>query len=627
MTTRSPYPPVEDLGVVGDRRTAALVDRHGSIQWMCLPNFDSPPAFGALLDRDRGGSWRFGPADATLAGEQAYVPETALLTTRWRTGGGDLELTDFMGDPQTVRSSGDSHWRTLLRRMRCRKGRFAVAARFGPRDDFGPATPTRSVPGGWNWETSAGQAGVWASFGMQGGAPDLAAALEMQAGDEAWMVAGLGVNPAEWSPQRAHAAHDGTAAYWREHGRRLIYSGAYASAVKRAALTMHLLSYAPTGALVAAPTTSLPERLGGERNYDYRYAWVRDVSLSLAVLALLGDLDTAERYMDWLCGLDGGDEAPLQVLYRIDGGLNADQSERRSLEGYCGSLPVRIGNHAARQSQIDSLGYLADCADIYLREGGRWKAGYTDLLARLADHTAAHWREPSNGIWELSEARHYVVGKVMSWVVLDRAIKIAERRGEARDLDAWRAAMADIHREVMTLGWSEARQAFRQRYDSEALDSSSLLISLMGFLPARHPRVLANIEALTRHLMVGGLLHRFDPSELPKPSEEKLGDFEGAFLPCCFWLASAWAAAGEGGKAEALVDRILRRTPTALLAEEMDGRTDRFLGNTPLLFSHAELVRAALEISKVRPGGPLTLMAGAAVRDEGRMRPGHGGRL
>lgn len=614
MTERSPFPAVEDLGVVGDRRTAALVDRHGSIQWMGLPNFDSPPTFGALLDRERGGSWRFGPTDPALAGEQTYVAGTALLRTVWRTAEGALELTDLMGDPRTDRSPGDGDRRVVLRRMRCRKGRFPVAARLAPRDDFAAASPIRTAPGGWRWETPAGPAGVWTSFAMRNDEADLSAAFEMRAGDEAWMAAGLGVEPGDWSIRRARAVEDETAAYWRAHGRRLIYFGAHASAVKRAALTMHLLTFAPTGALVAAPTTSLPERPGGERNYDYRYAWVRDVSLSLAVLAMLGDLETAERYMDWLCGLDSDGRSPLQVLYRIDGGLDADQVERRDLEGYLGSLPVRIGNHAAGQSQIDSLGYLADCAEIYLRQGGRWKPGYSDLLARLADHTAAHWREPSNGIWELSEERQYVVGKVMSWVVLDRAVKVAERLGEARDLDPWRAAMAEIHREVMTLGWSDRRQAFRQRYGSDALDSSSLLISLMGFLPARHPRVLANTEALTRHLMVGGLLHRFDPAELPKPSDEALGDFEGAFLPCCFWLASAWAAAGEHGKAGALVDRILERTPTALLAEEMDGRTDAFLGNTPLLFSHAELVRAALEISKARPGGALALMAGAAVR-------------
>lgn len=614
MTGRSPFPAVEDLGVVGDRRTAAMVDRHGSIQWMGLPNFDSPPAFGALLDRERGGCWRFGPADPALAGEQTYVAGTALLRTVWRTADGELELTDLMGDPRTERSPGDDGRRVVLRRMRCRKGRFAIVARLAPRDDFAAASPIRTTPGGWRWETPAGPAGVWTSFAMRTDEADLSAAFEMRAGDEAWMAAGLGVVPADWGIQRARAVEDETAAYWRAHGRRLIYFGAYASAVKRAALTMHLLTFAPTGALVAAPTTSLPERPGGDRNYDYRYAWIRDVSLSLAVLALLGDLETAERYMDWLCGLDSGGPSPLQVLYRIDGDLDADQTERRDLEGYRGSLPVRIGNHAAGQSQIDSLGYLADCAEIYLRQGGRWKPGYSDLLARLADHTAAHWREPSNGIWELSEERQYVVGKVMSWVVLDRAFKVAERLGEARDLDAWRAAMQDVRREVMTLGWSDRRQAFRQRYGSDALDSSSLLISLMGFLPARHPRVLANMEALTRHLMVGGLLHRFDPAELPKPSDEALGDFEGAFLPCCFWLASAWAAAGEHGRAEDLVDRILERTPTALLAEEMDGRTGAFLGNTPLLFSHAELVRSALEISKARPGGALALMAGAAVR-------------
>lgn len=614
MTAPVAAPAIEDLGLIGDRRTAALVDRYGRIVWMCLPNFDSPPMFGVLLDSERGGVWSLGPGQPNFAGEQQYEDDTALLTTRWRTPAGELELVDLMIEPDDEGPNRAPGRRIVLRRLRCLAGRVQAVARVRPRPDFGSPPDLRSQHGGWSFGEGPEALTLWASFPLGPSGSDLSGEVELREGQEAWMAGGLGLAPGEWTIAHAEAAFKAAGDHWRDRIRRLIYTGAYGEAVKRAAVTMHLLTYAPTGALVAAPTTSLPEQIGGERNYDYRFAWVRDVSLSLAVLALLGDLKTAERFMDWICGLDSGTDAPLQVLYRIDGGVEAAQVERADVAGYRGSTPVRIGNHAVDQHQIDSLGYFADCAEIYLRRGGHWKDGYSDLIVRLADYTVAHWRDPTNGIWELAEPAQYVVGKIMSWVVLDRAVKLADRIDAGARSSQWRAVMDEIHEEVMTRGWCEARQAFRQRYESDALDASSLLISLMGFLPDRHPRVLANIEALSRDLTAGGLLHRFDPGELPSPSEQGLGEFEGAFLPCCFWLAAAWAKAGEPEKARALVDRVLSGSRTGLLAEEMDGRSDAFLGNMPLLFSHAEFVRAALEISKARPLSAMRLMGGMAVQ-------------
>ena len=414
--------------------------------------------------------------------------------------------------------------------------------------------------------------------------------------------------------RQARAALEETEAYWKAWTNRLSYLGPRRQRVRRSAITFHLLAYAPSGALVAAPTTSLPERIGGTRNYDYRFAWLRDVSLSMAILAMLGEVETAERYMDWLSGLGSDTEMPLQVLYRIDGGTNAAQRERPELAGYRGSKPVRFGNPAWKQHQIDSFGYFADCSLVYLQVGGTWKPEYWSMIRRLADYTAEAWRVPGHGIWELDEPQHYVSGKVMAWVTLERAVRICEKTGETADLDRWRRAMEEIRAEVLEKGWSEELQAFRQRYGSDALDASVLLMPMMGFLPADDPRMRSTIERIEERLTVDGLVYRFDPQELTEPAIQPLGEAEGAFLPCTFWLAGALAILGEDDRAEAILQRVEATSgELGLFAEEMDPKTGAFLGNTPLLFSHAEYLKAVLAIAKSRPIGALGLMASQAV--------------
>ena len=358
-----------------------------------------------------------------------------------------------------------------------------------------------------------------------------------------------------------------------------------------------------------SPTTSLPEQIGGSRNYDYRYAWVRDSSLALAILAVLGDMPSAERYMDWLADLDSRTEMPLQVLYGIDGRCEAPEHEVQGAAGYRDSRPVRVGNHAAQQFQLDSLGYLADCAEIYLAQGGGWKLAYTGLLQRITDFTAANWQRPDYGIWELDTPAHYVSSKAMAWVVLDRACKIHERLGLPVPAH-WPGAAQAIHAELMERGWCEARGAFRQHYDTDELDASTLLISTMGVLPDDHERVVANIAAIQRELTRDGFVWRFH-ARSPGEGDERLDQQESAFLPCTFWMASALARLGRTDEARALIQKVEDAfAPLHLFSEEYDPHLRQALGNYPLLFTHAEHLKAVMDLSKAEPLAMAAMLAG-----------------
>jgi GH15 family glucan-1,4-alpha-glucosidase len=608
------YPAIERLGVTGDRRTAAMVAADGTINWLCFPNYDGKSIFGALLDRQRGGFWRMGPPSPG-SGEQSYRNGTPVLVTRWEDNDGVLELTDLMPWPQTDRASGREASRAVIRRLRCQAGRAEGAFRLRPQPDFKTTEDIGTVSGGILIKDGGLSLGLWTSRPVSIGGDELRAVMELEQGEEFWAVLTLDEAPDLWDVDRTRQELVETERYWRDWTSGLTYTGPRKENVLRSAINFHLLSFAPTGSLVAAPTTSLPERIGGDRNYDYRFAWIRDVSLSLAILSVLGDLKAAERYMDWLAKLESSTEMPLQVLYRIDGGTDATQHRREDLEGYKGSRPVSFGNHAFRQRQFDSFGYLADCAHIYLQQGGRWKSEYWTLIRQVADYTAENWSKADNGIWELDEQRHYVSSKVMSWVTLERAVRTAEKLGiDENEAGRWRSIMEQIHAEVMDRGWSEERQSFRQHYDSDALDASALLIATMRFLPPEHPRVLATIDRIAADLTIGGLIYRFDPRDLPGATEA-LGEFEGAFLPCTFWMAASLAMAGRAEEAEAILERVEEISgPLELLAEEADPRTGTFLGNTPLLFSHAEYVKAVLSLAKARPLDAARLMTGMAAR-------------
>ena len=597
------FPPIQSHGMIGDRRTGALVAADGTIDWFCAPEFDGPPVLGALLDPERGGDCRLGPANALL-GKQTYACGSALLVTQWEEGehGASIELTDAMAWPGDERAEATRDQRVIIRRLRV-KGDAAAYFECRPRRDFAAPGAMRRVNGGASVEFADGSFGIWTSFPTALASPSLFSEMKCRAGEDYWAVLGWNVSPAAWSAERAATVFGEAERYWREWSAGLTsgIGGPRAEALRRSAITVQMLSHAHLDCAVAALTTSLPERIGGDLNYDYRYAWVRDASLSLAFLARMGKPKEVGCYLDWLCRLRSDTEAPLQVCYQLNGSPPAKPNELPGLRGYRDSRPIRNGNRAAAQLQLGSLGFLADCARIYLDEGGAWREEFWGLIRRIADFTAAHWQEEDSGIWELPEKAHFVASRVMSWVVLERAAHIAARTGHAREIDGWREVAAVIHREVMDKGWCEEKGAFRQRYDSDALDAAALLIPLMEFLPPDHPRVASTLDALEHELVIDGLLHRFDPRNTPGVEPLPIGKFEGAFLPCVFWHAHALARADRCEEAEALLARCEAIAgPPGIFAEEADAAQDVFLGNTPLLFSQVEYARAAMALHHAR---------------------------
>ncbi len=596
------YPPIERHGVIGDRRTAALVAADGTLDWMCLPNFDGGSTFSLLLDKSRGGYWRIGP-EVPVLGHQRYVEDTAVLVTEWDLDGAQLELTDTMVWPEDKRREGLQDRRVVIRRLRCAGGDVACSFDLYPTDDFTPISSVHETAGGLTFTAAGRTFGLWTTFPVRIEGDSIRVSAQFRVDEEFWAVLSREEPPSAWSVDRARAALEDTATYWRDCLLRLELPETCPPRIKRSAMLVYLLTYAPQGSVVAAPTSSLPERIGGDRNYDYRYSWVRDASLSMATLGLLGDTPSAERYMGWLARRDSSTESPLQVVYRVGGGTELTQQERTDLEGYKGSLPVRFGNHAAGQRQLDSLGFLAECALVYLEQGGSWYEECWQTVKSAAGYTAANWHKPDHGIWELSEQRHYVSSKVMSWVVLDRALRIAQRTGRTHETHNWAAIREQIHAEVMELGWSERLEAFRQSYESDRLDAAGLLIAVTGLLPPDHPRVLSTIERIEEQLAKDGLVHRFAPDDCFLP----LGEFEGAFLPCTFWLATAHARAGNVERAEQILERCESLAgDLGVFAEEVDVRSGSFLGNTPLLFSQVEYVRARLEVARAQPASSKT---------------------
>jgi GH15 family glucan-1,4-alpha-glucosidase len=589
-------PPIERHGVIGDRRTAALVAADGTLDWLCLPVYDSPPLFGALLDAERGGFWRMGPADVAI-GRQRYAGASATLTTTWSTDAGALELADAMLWPWDNRDArhGGPNGRVLLRRLRCPRGAMRAVIDFRPRHDLGEPVPLRPVPGGAAADLAGKTLRLVVDRPLTVLPDQMAGTFELRAGEEVWAILAWGEEVEEaWTPERATAALAETTDYWHDWAGKLRCRGPYHEQMRRSAVTIELLSYAPTGSPVASPTTSLPERIGGDRNWDYRYSWVRDAGLAMVSLTRLGEMTASRRYMDCIASYRSSSESPLQVVYGIDGKLDLPEHRRRDVTGYRRSLPVRIGNRACSQRQLDSLGFFADAALIFLDHGGEWTAEHWEMTRRAADYTAANWRQPDSGIWEQVEERHFVSSKVMSWVALDRAVRIAARTGHGAETDGWREAMETIHAEVLTRGWSEARQSFRQSYETDDPDASALLIPLVGFLPIDHPYVTATVERIRAELTIDGLVHRY----IPPPGCPPLSQYEGAFLPCTFWLATVLAMMGREEEARAILEQVEAIAgETCLFAEEIDAGSRALLGNMPLLFSHAEYVRAALQLA------------------------------
>lgn len=597
-----PYPPIERLATIGDRRTSATVAADGTISWMCLPRFDGTPVFGALLDLTKGGFWRLGP-DAREFGRQTYRPGTAVLVTRWEGGGAVLELTEAMLQPGDDRDTGQETRRTVLRRLRCLAGARRVMHRIEPREDYRlPASA--SVAGEVTTLLLPSLSfAVWSSHPMQAASDGQAVhgATTLRAGETLWAVLDDPAHVGNWTAAAAEAALARVEDWWTAWSGALTCPGPRAETIRLSAVMVHLLTYAPTGAVIAAPTANLPERIPGNYNYDYRYCWIRDGSLSISLLAQLGDTGPAERFLDWVAGLvrppsDDPKQMPLQTLYRIDGGRQVPATERHDIEGYRSCQPVKFGNEVYQMHEIDGFGFLLDCAWIVAEHGGTITDRHWTMLTRCVDFIAGNWDEKDAGTWELMPFEDFTGTRVLCWVALDRGVRLAERLRHPAPAH-WATARDACHAQVMEKGWNEEIGAFTQRYGDDALDGTELLIPLLGFLPPDHERVRRSTETIEAVLSLNGLVHRFVPIRTGGRPNQPMGDREGAFLMCTFWLAQAWTMLGETARATTAIARAEACCgTTGVFSEAGDARHNPgLLGNTPLLFSQAEYARALMQ--------------------------------
>jgi GH15 family glucan-1,4-alpha-glucosidase len=586
------YTPIRDYAVIGDGRTMALVARGGSVDWLCLPNLDSPSAFGALLDADRGGRFELHP-DGPFEARRRYLPGTNVLETTFTTERGVVRVTDAL----TLPGAGLSPFRELARRIEGVAGRVPLRWRVEPRFGYA-ATATRfaerqpfpvALSGGDALAVCAWDAGAATS---EAGA--IAGGFEVAAGGRGLLalIAAHG-EPLVFPPRRdVEARLDATAEFWREWTGGLRYTGPWRDAVVRSALALKLLVFAPSGAIAAAATTSLPERIGGKRNWDYRYCWIRDSSFALEALLQLGCHAEAKSFFWWFMHATQLTLPRLQVFYRLDGGAHAPE-HMLPLDGYRGSRPVRIGNGAAGQLQLDTYGELLDTAFVYARRGYPLGRGTGRDLGRVADFVCEHWREPDAGIWEVRAApRHHTQSKAMCWVALDRAIRLAELGLlPAVGLPRWRAEAVAIRSFIDERCWSTTKGSYVGYAGGEDLDASLLLMPIMRYDEPGSPRLQGTVEAIRRELSRGPLLYRYT-------GDDGLTGGEGAFLCCSFWLVEALALAGRRDEAARLMDELLdMANDVGLYAEEVEPSGGEFLGNFPQGLVHLALVSAAVALA------------------------------
>jgi GH15 family glucan-1,4-alpha-glucosidase len=605
----SRYQPIENYGVIGNLRTAALVGMDGSIDWLCLPHFDSPSVFAAILDDQKGGRFRIAPAGEDFRRKQFYWPDTAVLVTRFLDDDGVGEVEDYMpvGSSGTVPDE-------LVRRVRVVRGRVAFRLECRPAFDYARAAH----------QVDLGPQG--ARFDGPGQSLDLAAPVPLQrdgAGVVADFTLGEGENATfvlrRLGPDdrpghcpgvgEAEELFRDTVAYWRRWLSKSTYTGRWREMVHRSALTLKLLSFEPTGAIVAAPTCSLPEAIGGQRNWDYRYTWIRDAAFTLYGLLRIGFTEEAARFRDWLKDrwqeAGGNGTGPLQLMYGIDGRTELTEETLDHLEGYRGSRPVRIGNAAHEQLQLDIYGELLDA--VYLHNKYVEPVGYDAWvrLRRLVDWLCDNWKREDEGVWEVRGGRrHFVYSKVMSWVALDRGLRLADKRSLPADRARWLKVRDEIYEEVMARGWNPGRKAFVQAYGSDSLDASSLLMPLVFFLAPNDPRMLSTLDAIRRPVAAGGLaadglVYRYDPSTAP----DGLPGREGTFNMCSFWLVEALTRAGRTDPARLedarlLFEQMLGYANHVGLYAEQTGASGEALGNFPQAFTHLALISAAFNLDR-----------------------------
>jgi len=591
--------PIEDYALIGDTHTAALVSREGSIDWLCLPRFDSPACFAALLGDRGNGRWLLAPAGPVREVRRSYLGDTLVLETEYRTDDGVVRVIDCMPPRQ---SDPD-----VARIVEGVSGRVPMRMELTIRFDYGSIVPwVRHIDGALH--AIAGPDSVWlrTPVPVRGENLTTLADFTVAEGERAPFILTWHAShrPAPRRIDPVKALGD-TEAWWGEWASGIDYRGGWQDAVIRSLLTLKALTYAPTGGIVAAPTTSLPEQLGGVRNWDYRYCWLRDATFTLSALMLAGLGDEARAWREWLLRAVAGQPKQMQILYGVAGERRINEEELDWLGGYEGSRPVRVGNAAVHQFQLDVYGEVMDALHLGRNIGLESDPSTWDLQRALLEFLEANWREPDEGIWEIrGPRRHFTHSKVMAWVALDRAIKAVELSGLEGPVDRWRGVRRELHEEVCREGYDSQRDSFVQYYGADHLDASLLLIPLVGFLPAGDPRVKGTVAAIQRELMSDGLVHRYPPEGSEKV--DGLPPGEGPFLACTFWLADNLVLMGRREEARAIFERLLTlRNDVGLLAEEFDPSSRRQLGNFPQAFSHVALVNTATYLSE----GPMPAWA------------------
>jgi GH15 family glucan-1,4-alpha-glucosidase len=596
-TTEKPLPAassrrIEDYALIGDRRTAALVGRDGSIDWLCWPRFDSSACFAALLGTPEQGRWLIAPTDPAARVTRRYIDGSLILATSFETSGGVVEIVDFM--PQREDRTD------LVRLARCVSGVVDLRTEFVLRFDYGSIVP---------WIENLESGGLVAIAG-----PELVALRtttplrgenlktygEFTLRADETMAFVLSYGPSHLRPPDGidpFAALKETETFWREWSARCTPAGEWTDAVKRSLTVLKGLTYAPTGGIVAAPTTSLPEQAGGVRNWDYRYCWLRDATFTLLALGSAGYFDEAGQWRDWLERAVAGSPDQLQIMYGLGGERRLDEWEVSWLPGFEGARPVRIGNAAAGQLQLDIYGEIADAMFQAGRHGLPRTDRWTAIIQKLLEHLESIWRQPDEGIWEMrGPPQHFTYSKVMAWVAFDRAVRTVESTDIDAPVERWRDIRDAIHREVCDNAFDPELGSFTQAYGSRSLDASLLLLAIVGFLPPSDPRIAGTVNAIENKLLHEGLIFRYRTEE----TEDGLPPGEAAFLACSFWYVDNLILLGRETEAREMFERLLTlRNDVGLLAEEYDPATRRQMGNFPQAFSHVALVNSAYNLTHI----------------------------
>lgn len=588
--------PIENYGMIGDCRTAALVGKNGSVDWLCWPRFDSDACFAALLGGQSNGFWLITPNEAVRAVRRRYRPDTLILETEFETAKGRITLIDFM--------LPDSPSSDLIRIVRGDAGEVPVCTELMLRFGYGATTPwvTRLEGGAMRAVAGPDMVVLRTPASFRGENFKTMAQFVLAEGQSIPFVLSYGPShlpvPAPVDPYDSLQKCE---KFWRDWTARTKADGIHTEAIKRSLITLKALTFLPSGGIVAAPTTSLPERLGGVRNWDYRLCWLRDATLTLLAMMEADIYDEAAAWRDWLQRAVAGAPAEMQIMYGLRGERRLTEWTADWLPGYADSRPVRIGNAAYQQFQLDVYGELIDVFERSRRRGLAAPEEGWELQRSLVEHVCKVWRNPDNGIWETrGPQRHFVHSKVMAWVALDRGIKSVDTHALEGPVKDWRAIRDDIRNEVLDSGFDKTRNTFRAAYDSDQLDASLLLLAHTGFIDADDPRFVGTVEAIERELLRDGFVMRHNMSE----ADEGLQPGEGAFLACSFWLADAYMSIGRHADAEALFLRLLAvRNDLGLLAEEYDPHEGRLLGNFPQAFSHIALINTAFRLSRSREAG------------------------